>query len=122
MTVAICSTRCNPRVEKAGQTMTPQPRQIDEISQTLARIKTDALAFVCALMGGAGMFVATAWLVIKDGPQAGQHLKLLSNYFVGYSVTWWGSIVALFYGALIGWVVGWAVGTIYNKVVNFRQS
>jgi hypothetical protein len=102
--------------------MTPQPRQIDEISQTLARIKTDALALVCALMGGVGMFVATAWLVIKDGPQAGEHLKLLSNYFVGYSVTWWGSIVALFYGALIGWVVGWAVGTIYNKVVNFRQG
>ena len=90
MTVAICSTRCNPRVEKAGQTMTPQPRQIDEISETLARIKTDALAFVCALMGGAGIFVATAWLVIKDGPQAGQHLQLLSNYFVGYSVTWLG--------------------------------
>jgi uncharacterized membrane protein len=109
-------------VEKANETMTPQPRQIDEISQTLARIKTDALALVCALMGGVGMFVATAWLVIKDGPQAGEHLKLLSNYFVGYSVTWWGSIVALFYGALIGWVVGWAVGTIYNKVVNFRQS
>jgi len=30
----------------------------------------------------------TVWLVIKDGPRAEQHLELLSNYFVGYSVTW----------------------------------
>ena len=102
-------------------TMTPQARQTDEISQTLARIKTDALALVCALLGGVGIFVMTVWLVIKDGPQAGQHLRLLSNYFIGYSVTWRGSIVGLFYGALTGGVVGWAVGTIYNKVVNLRQ-
>ncbi len=68
------------------------------------------------------MFVATAWLVIKDGRQAGQHLQLLSNYFVGYSVTWPGALVGLVYGAITGGVVGWAVGTIYNKVVNFRQG
>lgn len=102
--------------------MTSQPSQIDEISETLVRIRTYALALVCALMGGVGLFVATAWLVIKDGVQAGTHLQLLSNYFIGYSVTWWGSIVGMFYGALIGGVVGWAVGTIYNKAVNLRQG
>jgi hypothetical protein len=102
--------------------MTPQPRQTDEISQTLARVKGDALALVCAVMGGVGMFVATAWLVIKDGAQAGKHLGLLSNYFIGYSVTWPGAFVGLLYGAMTGWIVGWAVGTIYNKVVTFRQD
>ena len=102
--------------------MTPQSRQTDEISQTLAKIKTEALALVCALLGGAGLFVMTVWLVIKDGPQAGQHLELLSNYFVGYSVTWWGSIVGLFYGVLTGGVAGWAIGRIYNAVVNARRD
>jgi len=101
--------------------MTPQFRQTDEISQTLAKIKTEALALVSALIGGAGLFVMTVWLVIKDGPQVGQHLQLLSHYFFGYSVTWRGSIVGLFYGALTGGVVGWAIGTIYNKLVNMRQ-
>jgi hypothetical protein len=101
--------------------MTPQPRQADEISQTLARIKADALALVCALIGGGGLFAMTVWLVIKDGPQAGQHLQLLSNYFVGYSVTWPGALVGLVYGAITGGVVGWAVGRIYNRVVNARQ-
>lgn len=103
---------------KVGERMTPHPRQSDEISHTLARIKTNALALVCAVIGGVGLFAMTAWLVIKDGPQAGQHLQLLSNYFVGYSVTWPGALVGLVYGAVTGWAVGWAIGTIYNKVVS----
>ena len=101
--------------------MTPQPRQTDEISHTLARIKADALALVCALIGGVGLFAMTAWLVIKDGPQAGQHLQLLSNYFVGYSVTWPGALVGLVYGAITGGVAGWIIGRMYNGIVNARQ-
>ncbi len=102
--------------------MTPQPRQTDEISQTLARIKADALALVCAVIGGVGLFVMTVWLVIKGGPHTGAHLQLLSNYFIGYSVTWPGAFVGLLYGAMAGGVVGWAIGRIYNGVVNARQG
>ena len=101
--------------------MNPQSKQTDEISRTLARIKADALAVVCAVIGGVGLFAMTAWLVIKDGQQAGQHLQLLSNYFVGYSVTWPGAFVGLVYGAMTGGGVGWAIGRIYNRVVNARQ-
>ena len=101
--------------------MTPQPRQTDEISQTLARIKADALALVCAVIGGVGLFAMTVWLVVEDGPQAGQHLQLLSNYFVGYSVTWPGAFVGLLYGTMTGGVVGWIIGRIYNVVVNVRR-
>jgi hypothetical protein len=109
-------------VEKVGETMTPQGRQRDEISQTLAKIKADALALVCALIGGVGLFMMTVWLVIKDGPQAGQHLELLSNYFIGYSVTWPGAFVGLLYGSMTGGVVGWTIGRIYNEVVNVRRK
>ncbi|MBU6432315.1 MAG: hypothetical protein KGS09_05875 [Nitrospirae bacterium] len=101
--------------------MNSQSKQTDEISRTLARIKADALAVVCAVIGGVGLFAMTAWLVIKDGQQAGQHLQLLSNYFVGYSVTWPGAFVGLVYGAMTGGAVGWAIGRIYNRVVNVRQ-
>jgi len=102
--------------------MTPQPNQRDEISQALARIKASALALVCAVIGGVGLFAMTIWLVMKDGPQAGQHLQLLSNYFVGYSVTWSGAFLGFLYGAMTGGMVGWAVGTIYTKVVSYRRS
>jgi hypothetical protein len=101
--------------------MTPQPRQTDEIGQALARIKVKALAVVCSLIGGGGVFVMTIWLVIKDGPLVGQHLQLLSNYFPGYSVTWPGAFIGFLYGAVIGGVAGWAVGRIYNRVVNARE-
>jgi hypothetical protein len=102
--------------------MTQHALQKDEISRAIARIRTGALAIVCAMMGGVGLFVMTAWLLIKGGSQVGQHLQLLSNYFIGYSVTWWGCIVGLFYGALFGGSIGWAVGTIYNKVIKMRAS
>lgn len=102
--------------------MTPQTIQNDEVGQTLKRIMVNALVLACTVIGGVGLFAMTIWLVIKDGPQAGQHLQLLSNYFVGYSVTWPGAFVGILYGAMTGGVVGWAVGTIYNRVVNLRQG
>ncbi|HEX7766115.1 MAG TPA: hypothetical protein VF443_05340 [Nitrospira sp.] len=102
--------------------MKPHTKKADEVSQTLARIKADALALVCGLIGGVGLFMTTAWLVIKGGPQAGQHLQLLSNYFIGYSVTWSGAFVGLLYGAMTGGVAGWSIGRIYNGIVSARQK
>ena len=93
----------------------------DEVSRAIARIRTGALAAVFAAIAGVGLFLMTAWLLMKGGPHVGQHLQLLSNYFVGYSVTWWGSVVGLLYGALAGGLVGWALGTLYNTVVRLRQ-
>ena len=94
----------------------------EEISRAVARIRTVALALVCAMIGGGGLFLMTAWLLIKGGPHVGQHLQLLSQYFIGYSVTWWGSVVGLFYGAVVGGIIGWSVSTIYNAVVGVRQK
>jgi hypothetical protein len=102
--------------------MTQQALRDNHISRAVVKIRTMALSVVCAMIGGVGLFVMTAWLLIQGGPDVGQHLQLLSNYFYGYTVTWWGSVVGLFYGALCGGVVGWAVGTIYNKVVAIREK
>lgn len=93
----------------------------EELSRAVAKLKTDALALVCAMIGGIGLWIMTVWLIIKGGPHSGEHLQLLSNYFIGYSVTWVGSVLGFFYGALTGGVTGWMVGTIYNKVVNLSR-
>ncbi len=97
-------------------------RRTEEISREVIRIQSGVLAIVCAVLGGLLLFLMTIWLLIKDGPGAGPHLSLLGNYFIGYSVTWGGSIVGLFYGALTGGIVGWVIGTIYNMVVGLRQK
>ena len=68
---------------------------------------------------GIGVYVAV--LLATNAPEVGAHLNLLGNYFVGYSVTWPGSLLGLLYGALLGGVAGWSVGKIYNGIVNLRQ-
>lgn len=101
----------------------PDNNRLDnnEVSRTIARIQTGVLTVVFAAIFGFGLFLMTVWLLIKGGPNVGAHLQLLSNYFPGYSVTWLGSIVGFFYGAIGGGAVGWSTGTIYNKVVMLRQ-
>jgi hypothetical protein len=93
----------------------------EEVSRAIVKIQAGVLAFVCAMIGGIGLFVMTAWLLIKGGPRVGQHLQLLGQYFPGYSVTWKGSLIGFFYGAIVGGVVGWTIGKIYNGIVGIRQ-
>lgn len=95
--------------------------ELDEVSRAVVRIQSGVLTVVCALIGGLGLFVMTAWLLIKDGPDVGRHLNLLGNYFIGYSVSWTGSVIGLFYGALVGGIFGWTIGRIYNAVVSVRH-
>lgn len=93
-----------------------------ELSRMVVKIQAGILALVCAVLGGLGLFLMTAWLVIKGGPRVGQHLSLLGQYLIGYSVTWTGSVVGLLYGALIGAVVGLLIATIYNRIATIRNS
>jgi len=96
--------------------LTRQSDEGFEVSRVVAHIHMAVLALVCALMGGIGLFTMTAWLVIKDGTPVGPHLGLLSQYFPGYSVTWGGSFVGLFYSAVVGGVGGWLIAAIYHSV------
>src|SRR5687768_10902314 len=92
-----------------------------EVSLAVARLKAGILALLFGFFGGVGLFTATAWLLIKGGPNVGQHLQLLGQYFIGYSVTWPGAFVGLIYGALVGGLIGWSIGIIYNRIVGIRQ-
>jgi hypothetical protein len=102
--------------------MTNKKTGLDEVSRAVVRIQSGVLTIVCALIGGLGLFAMTAWLLIKDGPNVGLHLNLLGHYFIGYSVTWTGSLVGLFYGAVVGGAFGWIIGRIYNAVVSIRHG
>jgi hypothetical protein len=101
--------------------MVRNSNDLHDLTRTVVRLQTGVLAFACAVIGGAGLFAMTAWLVIKGGPHVGVHLQLLSQYFCGYSVTWKGSLLGLIYGAITGGAVGWLIGTVYNGVVGLRR-
>lgn len=92
------------------------------IARTVARLREGIVALVTAMVAGFALFAATIWLVIKSGPDVGQHLGLLRSYYPGYSVTWGGSFVGLIYGALTGAVLGWCVARLYNAIASWRSN
>jgi hypothetical protein len=92
-----------------------------ELSHKVATIQAGVLAMVCGVIGGLGLFLMTAWLLIKGGENVGYHLRLLGHYLIGYSVSWTGSLVGLFYGAVVGAIIGWSIGRIYNFVARHRK-
>jgi hypothetical protein len=92
------------------------------VRKAIARMRAGIVAIVTAMVTGFGLFAATVWLLIKGGPNVGQNLNLLGNYYPGYSVTWMGSLVGLFYGALTGAVLGWTVAWLYNLLAGWRAN
>jgi hypothetical protein len=97
-------------------------REEELIQAAIARMRAGIMAIVFGLMGGTGLFLATAWLLIRGGRNVGQTLGLLGHYFPGYEVTWPGSLIGLFYGALVGAVVGGSVAWIYNRVARWSEA
>jgi hypothetical protein len=71
--------------------------------------RMDKLAFATAAGSVSGLlfFFATIWLIVKGGEVVGPNLQLLSQYFVGYTVTMRGALVAFGYSFLWGFLFGW---------------
>lgn len=92
------------------------------VARAVARLRAVIVALVTAMVCGFGLFSATLWLVIKGGEVVGPTLGLLRAYYPGYSVTWGGSFVGFFYGALTGAVLGYTVATLYNALAKWRNG
>jgi len=91
------------------------------IQAALVRMRARSTALVFGMVGGAGILLATWWLVVRGGEQVGPHLSLLSNYFPGYTVTWLGGFVGFAYGALVGAIFGWTLASLYNRFADPRR-
>jgi len=96
-------------------------RERELVRAAIVRLRSRVMAVVFGAVGGCGLFGATAWLLMRGGPNVGQHLSLLRNYFPGYSVTWPGTLLGFFYGALVGALLGWTIASVYNRVAEWRQ-
>ncbi len=87
----------------------------------LIRLRARAQGIALGLIIGLGVFVATNWLVIKGGENVGQHLRLLGQYFIGYRVTFLGSIIGAIYGFILGFLLGYSIARFYNFFASFRS-
>lgn len=91
------------------------------IERAVARIRAGVMAIVFGMMGGLSLFLATAWLLVRGGPNVGQHLGLLRHYLPGYTVTWPGSLLGLAYGAVMGALLGGSLAWVYNRVAGWSE-
>jgi hypothetical protein len=104
-------------------TMTADKKALEEIVLTrMVRLNATVQGVVTGLMAGLGIFVATNWLVIKGGEVVGPHLALLGQFFIGYRVTFGGSLIGAAYGFVCGFVVGASVAKMYNWLVNLKEG
>ena len=88
----------------------------------LMRLNGVILGIVLGLVIGLGIFIATIILLIKGGEPVGPHLALLGQYFIGYRVTFAGSLIGFLYGVLFGFVLGYVIASLYNWMANFREK
>jgi hypothetical protein len=93
----------------------------DVVLTRIIRLNAMVQGLVTGLLGGLVVFVATNWLVLKGGPVVGPHLALLGQFFIGYRVTFLGSLVGFAYGFASSFLAGYFVATVYNRVVARRD-
>ena len=114
------------KVKMADNIRTPDE---EKLFNAILLLNVKVLGLVLGILMGLAIFVATNWLVIKGGhitPDGeyvvGPHLQLLSQFFIGYRVSFLGSIIGFAYGFAVGTLSGALIGWIYNRIVDFRNS
>lgn len=113
--------------EESGKMAHTERPDEERLLSAVVRLNAKMLGLVLGILFGLAIFIATNWLIIKGhiSPNSkyavGQHLRLLSQFFIGYRVSFLGSIIGFLYGFAVGTISGALIGWIYNKIVDFRN-
>ena len=88
------------------------------VEQTIIRIFAGidklALALSVGAVSGGAVFIATMILILKGGSVVGPNLRLLNQYFIGYSVSIEGAFIGLGYSFFWGFIFGWLFAYLKN--------
>jgi hypothetical protein len=103
--------------------MTESKQVLEEVVLTrLLRLNATVQGIVTGVLAGLAVFVATNWLLLKGGPAVGLHLSLLGHFFLGYRVSFVGSLIGFAYGFACGFVGGYLVAWLYNLIAGLREG
>ena len=118
----------NPAVDLAkisGDRLVPQPllhnRAARVLRQAFARYDPVALGMALGIPSAGGLFIATAVLLIEGGFPVGPNLALLSNYIIGFRVSWEGAFIGFLGAGLLGFGFGWTMAKLINAVVGWHE-
>lgn len=102
----------------------PKPSISEEeiIRKAVIKLNGHILGFVLGVIGALAIFAATNFLLLKGGEVVGPHLGLLDQFFIGYSVTFVGSLIGAAYGFVVGYLCGLFIAWIYNMVISLRPE
>jgi len=98
--------------DRAMKTAMAVPEKV--LIRAFARM--DKLAFAVALgtISGLLVFGATMWIISRGGDVQNSHLRLLGQYFIGYTVTVKGGFIAFGYSFFWGFLFGWLFAYLRN--------
>ncbi len=96
-------------------------REDELLRKAVLHLNGHILGFIFGIVAALVIFAATNWLVFKGGEVVGPHLGLLAQFFIGYSVTFWGSFIGAIYGFVCGYLSGLIIGFVYNAIVFLKN-
>ena len=106
----------------------PEPRAAAPDASPLPRLRSRVLRMnamgtgvAVGLTAAMVLFLMTNWLVLKGGETVGPHLALLGQVFLGYRVSFAGSLIGATYAFGAGWAAGYSGAGIYNVVAAFQS-
>ena len=103
--------------------MSDEEKKLEHIILTrLVRLNAWIHGLVTGTVLGFGLFMATNWLVIKGGKSVGRHLSLLGQFFIGYRVSFLGSLIGFVYAFVCGFIIGYSVAWMYNRFADMRDG
>jgi protoporphyrinogen oxidase len=108
-----------------GDRLVPQRLELDRAERLLrsafARYDPVALGAAIGLPAALSLFAATAALLLKGGEVVGPHLSLLSNYLLGFQVSWAGAAIGVVETGLGGFAFGWILAKLINATVGWHE-
>ncbi len=78
----------------------------ETLRATIYRASARAWGIAIGLVLGLGLLVATWWLLLRGGENAGAHLGRISHIFPGYDLSWTGGLIGFLYAFVAGYALG----------------
>ncbi len=82
--------------------------------RAFARMDKFAFAVAVGTICGLMVLTATLWIISRGGDVLNSHLRLLGQYFIGYTVTVKGGFIAFGYSFFWGFLFGWLFAYLRN--------